>query len=101
MFDLKKLLVTNVVYKAEDLEKDPSLVEQGVPRRVHVHVSLHSARLRQIEWLISCATSSPVAHKAVTRLNEIISHCAGMKVTKSIAPGKEIKPRYSNRGLRQ
>ena len=25
--DMKKLLVTKVVYKAEDLEKDPSLVE--------------------------------------------------------------------------
>ena len=25
--DMKKLLVTSVVYKAEDLEKDPSLVE--------------------------------------------------------------------------
>ena len=135
--EMKKLLVTSVVHKAEDLEKDPSLVEAVLRKEYldefeQLEANLYVAKRlipesdtfhrgmafgaylvppRDIEWItvkrhiltsFGQSMSGPPAlglweydlDKAVTRMHEILTHCAGIKVTKSIAPGKEIKPRY-------
>ena len=124
--DMKKLLVTSVVYKAEDLEKDPSLVEavlrkeyldefeqleanlyvanRLLPKSDTFHRGIafgaYNVPPRDIEWLIVVkrhiltsfgqSISGPPAlglweydlDKAVTRLHEILTHCAGIKVTR-------------------